>query len=501
MLEYQNYVNGQWVPSRSGQRMESRCPATGEVIGTVPRSGPEDVELAVQAAKEAYRKWRLTPAPKRAQYLYELGELLRAEKQSLGEFLTTEMGKVLPEALGDVQEAIDMAFYMAGEGRRLFGAVVPSEMPNKWAMACRDPVGVCGLITQWNFPIAIPSWKMFPALVAGNTVVFKPASDTPLLGAKFVELMDRVGIPPGVVNLVMGTGEDVGNAIVGHPDVRVVSFTGSTDIGRQVLHAAADSLKKVHLEMGGKNAIIVMDDADLDLALESVLWSAFGTSGQRCTAASRVILQRGIARSFTERLVERTRALRLGDGLLPTTDVGPVINPAAVEKIHRYTEIAKSEGVQVLCGGEPWHGEGRLAGGSFYLPTVFGDVLPHHRVAREEIFGPVTSLIVVDTLEEAIEVNNSVSYGLSSAIFTRDVNTAFRAVRDFDTGLAYVNHGTIGAEIQLPFGGNKGTGNGLREAGLAGLEVFTVWKSIYVDFSGRLQRAQIDTERVLGEEN
>ncbi len=501
MLEFQNYIDGKWVPSRSGERMESRCPATGEVIGTVPRSTPEDVELAVLAAKQAYRKWRLTPAPRRAQYLFELGELIRSEKQSLGELLTTEMGKVLPEALGDVQEAIDMAFYMAGEGRRLFGAVVPSEMPNKWAMACRDPVGVCGLITPWNFPIAIPSWKMFPALVAGNTIVFKPASDTPLLGARFVELLDRVRIPPGVVNLVTGGGPTVGDAIVSHPDIRVVSFTGSTDVGRHVLRTAAESLKKVHLEMGGKNAIIVMEDADVDLALDSVVWSAFGTSGQRCTAASRVILQRGIAASFTARLVERAKALRLGDGLLPTTDVGPVINAAARDRIHSYTEIARQEGVEVLCGGEPWYGEGRLAGGFFYRPTVFGRVRPDARVAREEIFGPVTSLITVDTLEEAIEVNNSVSYGLSSAIFTRDVNAAFRAIRDFDTGLAYVNHGTIGAEIQLPFGGNKGTGNGLREAGLAGLEVFTVWKSIYVDFSGRLQRAQIDTERLAREEN
>ncbi len=501
MLEYQNYINGRWVPSRSGQRLESRCPATGEVIGTVPRSVPEDVEAAVAAAKSAYRKWRLTPAPRRAQYLYEVGELFRSEKQALGELLTTEMGKVLPEALGDVQEAIDMAFYMAGEGRRLFGAVVPSEMPNKWAMACRDPVGVCGLITPWNFPIAIPAWKMFPALVAGNTVVFKPASDTSLLGARFVELLDRVGIPPGVVNLVTGSGPTVGDAMVAHPDIRVISFTGSTDVGRHVLRTAAETLKKVHLEMGGKNAIIVMDDADLDLALDSVVWSAFGTSGQRCTAASRVILQRGIAAPFTASLVERTKALRLGDGLSPETEVGPVINAAAVEKIHAYTEIAHREGVAMLCGGEPWHGEGRLAGGFFYRPTVFGNVQPHQRVAQEEIFGPVTSLITIDTLEEAIEVNNSVAYGLSSAIFTRDVNAAFRALRDFDTGLAYVNHGTIGAEIQLPFGGNKGTGNGLREAGLAGLEVFTVWKSIYVDYSGRLQRAQIDTDSVTAEEN
>jgi aldehyde dehydrogenase (NAD+) len=409
------------------------------------------------------------------------------------------MGKVLPEALGDVQEAIDMAFYMAGEGRRLAGATVPSEMPDKFAMAVRDPVGVCAVITPWNFPIAIPSWKMFPALVAGNTVVIKPASDTPLLAAKFVELMERAGFPPGVVNLVSGGGREVGQALVEHPKVRVISFTGSTESGKQVLHAAADGLKKVHLELGGKNAILVMDDADLDLALDSVVWSAFGTAGQRCTAASRVIVQRGVKRAFTDRLVERVAALRLGDGLLPTTDVGPVINRGSLERIHGYTELARQEGVEVLTGGRAWTDGAGYEGGSFYEPTIFDDVRPGHRVAQEEIFGPCTSLITVDTLEEAIRVNNGVAYGLSSAIFTRDVNAAFRALRDFDTGLVYVNHGTIGAEIQLPFGGNKATGNGLREAGIAGLDVFTVWKSIYVDYSGRLQRAQIDTERVLGE--
>jgi aldehyde dehydrogenase (NAD+) len=500
MHSYENYIDGCWVPARSGRSFESSNPATGECLGQAPASGPEDVADAVAAAKAAYPKWRLTPAPARAERLYELGRLLKEHKQSLGEFLTAEMGKVLPEALGDVQEAIDMAFYMAGEGRRLMGATVPSEMPDKFAMAQRDPVGVVGLITPWNFPIAIPSWKMFPALVAGNTVVIKPASDTALLLVKFVELMHAAGFPPGVVNLVSGGGSDVGHALVAHPDVKVISFTGSTEVGRQVLRDAADGLKKVHLELGGKNAIIVLDDADLDLALDSVVWSAFGTAGQRCTAASRVILQRGIRAEFTERLVARVEALRLGDGLASTTDVGPVINARAVERIHRYTEIARQEGVAILTGGETWTGPGALAKGSFYTPTVFDGVTPEHTVGREEIFGPCTSLLAVDSLDEAIAVNNSVAYGLSSSIFTRDVNAAFRAIRDFDTGLVYVNHGTIGAEIQLPFGGNKATGNGMREAGLAGLDVFTVWKSIYVDYSGRLQRAQIDTDKVLEEQ-
>jgi len=499
MLEHQNYIGGRWTPAQSGARIESHNPASGEVIGSVPASGPEDVAAAVAAAREAYPRWRRLPAPARAECLYALGLLLKSEKQALGEFLTTEMGKVLPEALGDVQEAIDMAFYMAGEGRRLFGATVPSEMPDKFAMAVRDPVGVCAMITPWNFPVAIPSWKMFPALVAGNTVVLKPASDTPLVAAKFVALMERAGFPPGVVNLVTGGGRAVGQALVEHPDVRVISFTGSTQTGKEVLHAAADGLKKVHLELGGKNAILVMDDADLDLALDGIVWSAFGTAGQRCTAASRVIVQRAVKAELTERLVARVQALRLGDGLLADTDVGPVINRGALAKIDAYTQIARAEGVDVLAGGAPWTDGERYAGGSFYAPTVFDNVRPEHRVAQEEIFGPCTSLITVDTLEEAIRVNNAVAFGLSSAIFTRDVNAAFRAIRDFDTGLVYVNHGTIGAEIQLPFGGNKATGNGMREAGLAGLDVFTVWKSIYVDYSGRLQRAQIDTEAVRGD--
>ncbi|MFQ5854442.1 MAG: aldehyde dehydrogenase family protein [Anaerolineae bacterium] len=497
-MEYQNYINGEWVPSHTGERLESINPATGEVISTVPRSDEQDVEAAVAAARKAFEKWRLTPAPRRGEILFEVGRLLKERKQELGEFLTTEMGKVLPEALGDVQEAIDMAFYMGGEGRRLLGATVPSELPNKFAMAVRDPVGVVGIITPWNFPIAIPSWKMFPALVAGNTVVFKPASDTPLLAARFVEILEEAGVFRGVVNLVTGPGSGVGDAIASHPDVNVVSFTGSTETGRHVYALGAQQLKKVHLELGGKNAVIVMDDADLDLALDSIVWSAFGTTGQRCTAASRIIIQRGIKKEFTDRLLERVKNLRLGGGLLATTDVGPVINRRALGSIHSYTSVAEAEGATVLAGGKIWKDSGEYAGGFFYEPTVFDNVTIDMRVAQEEIFGPCVSLITVDTLEEAIEVNNSVTYGLSSSIFTRNVGAAFQAMRDFDTGLVYINHGTIGAEIHLPFGGNKATGNGHREAGIAGLDVFTEWKSIYVDYSGRLQRAQIDTEEIVG---
>jgi len=401
------------------------------------------------------------------------------------------MGKVLPEAGGDVQEAIDMSFYMAGEGRRLFGQTTPSELPDKFNMSVRMPIGVVGVITPWNFPIAIPSWKIAPALVCGNTVVFKPATDTPALGERFVQLLVEAGVPAGVVNVVHGGGRDVGERLVQHPDVPVITLTGSRETGVAVMRAAADNLKHVHLELGGKNAVIVLDDADLDLAADGIIWSAFGTSGQRCTAASRVIVHRKVYGELQSRLVAAAEKLRLGPGWEADTDVGPVINDRALEKIHSYTGIGRDEGATLLTGGEVARGDG-LERGFFYRPTIFGDVEPGMRVAQEEIFGPTTALIPVQDTDEAIRVANGVRFGLSSSIFTRDVDTAFRAMRDLVTGITYVNAGTIGAEVHLPFGGMKETGNGHREAGQAALDVFTEWKSIYVDYSGKLQRAQID---------
>jgi aldehyde dehydrogenase (NAD+) len=406
--------------------------------------------------------------------------------------MTREMGKVLPEAGGDVQEAVDMSFYMAGEGRRLFGHTTPSELPDKFNMSVRMPIGVIGVITPWNFPIAIPSWKIAPALVCGNTVVFKPATDTPLLGERFVELLAEAGVPKGVVNIVHGGGGAVGDRLVRHPDVPVITLTGSRETGVEVLRAAADGLKHVHLELGGKNAVIVMDDADLELAVDGIIWSAFGTSGQRCTAASRVIVHERVYDELASRLVVAAEKLRLGPGWEPDTDVGPVINKKALEKIHSYTEIGEGEGARLLTGGEVASGDG-LGQGFYYRPTIFGDVEAQMRIAQEEIFGPTTALIRVGDLDEAIRVANGIRFGLSSSIFTRDVNTAFRAMRDLETGITYVNAGTIGAEVHLPFGGTKETGNGHREAGQAALDVFTEWKSIYVDYSGRLQKAQIDT--------
>src|SRR5213592_3606638 len=490
--KFQNYIDGEWVDAASGATFESTSPANGETIGVFPKSGLEDVDHAVAAAKAAYEEWRLVPAPKRGEVLFRFAQLLAEHKDDVTELMTHEMGKVRAEAAGDVQEAIDMAFYMGGEGRRLFGQTTPSELRDKFNMSVRMPIGVVGVITPWNFPIAIPSWKIAPALVCGNTIVFKPATDTPLLGERFVELLAEAGVPAGVVNVVHGGGGEVGDRLVRHPDVPVITLTGSRDTGVAVLKSAADNLKHVHLELGGKNAIIVLDDADLDLAVEGIVWSAFGTSGQRCTAASRVIVQKGVYDDLQSRLVAAAEKLRLGPGWEDGVDVGPVINQGALEKIDSYTQIGKDEGAKLLTGGEVASGNG-LGDGFFYRPTIFGDVDPQMRVAQEEIFGPTTALIRVRDVDEAIQVSNGIEFGLSSSIFTRDVNTAFRAIRDLEAGITYINAGTIGAEVHLPFGGVKGTGNGHREAGQAALDVFTEWKSIYVDYSGKLQKAQIDT--------
>jgi alpha-ketoglutaric semialdehyde dehydrogenase len=471
--------------------LESTSPATGEVLGSVPEADEQAVARAVDTARAAYDEWRLVPAPKRGEILFRFAQVLEREKAALTDLMTREMGKVKAEAGGDVQEAIDMTYYMAGEGRRLFGQTTPSELQNKFNMSVRVPVGVVGAITPWNFPIAIPSWKLAPALVCGNTVVLKPAEDTPLLGQRFVELLGEAGLPDGVVQIVHGFGETAGAALVRHPDVPVITFTGSRETGVIVTKEAADHLKHVHLELGGKNAIIVLDDADLDLAVEGIIWSGFGTSGQRCTAASRVIAHAAVYDELQSRLVARAETMRLGPGWEDDTDVGPVINRAAIEKIHAYTKIGRDEGATLLTGGEIAT-DGDLAKGFYYRPTIFADVDAQMRIAQEEIFGPTVSLIKVHDVDEAIRVSNGIKYGLSSSIFTRDVNTAFRAMRDLQAGITYINAGTTGAEVHLPFGGTKDTGNGHREAGQAALDVFTEWKSIYVDYSGRLQRAQID---------
>lgn len=490
-MNYWNYIDGSWIPSSSGKVFNSINPATGEVIGEVTQSTPSDVDAACGAAARAYAGWRQTPAPRRGEILFRAGEIMIRRKDDLARLMTMEMGKVLKETCGDVQEAIDMCFYMAGEGRRSFGYTTPSELPNKFAMAVRDSVGVVAAITPWNFPLAIPGWKIFPALVLGNTVVYKPSSETAIVSSQIVNILEEAGLPPGVLNLVQGHGSTAGSALARNPEVTLVSFTGSTEVGRQLMIETAPEMKRLSLEMGGKNAIIVMDDADVDLAVDGILWSAFGTSGQRCTAASRVIVQQGIHDKLVGKLVERTRKLQLGNGLDPHVDVGPVINRSQLEKIERYVKIGEQEGAKVVVGGQVAT-EGDLSKGFFFEPTVFDNVTPDMRIAKEEIFGPVTAVITVSDLAEAIRVNNSVAYGLSTAIYTYNVNQAFEAMRDITTGLVYVNAGTIGAEVHLPFGGTRGTGNGHREAGIAALDIFSEWKTLFVDYSGKLQRAQID---------
>jgi len=446
----------------------------------------------VAAARDAFPRWRALPAPKRGEILFRAAERLVQKKEELARDMTREMGKVLAETRGDVQEAIDMTYYMAGEGRRQFGQTTPSELPDKFQMSVRMPVGIAGLITPWNFPMAIPSWKMMPALVLGNTVVIKPATDTPLSVANLVGVLEEAGLPPGVVNMVTGGGADVGAPLMQHEDVGIVSFTGSTAVGRKVSEACAPAFKHCHLEMGGKNLIMVMDDARLDLAVEGAVWGGFGTTGQRCTAASRITVHKKVYREFAESFVERARALRVGDGLDPEVEMGPCINEAQRRTVEGYVKIAAGEGAKLLCGGHRLEG-GAWAHGYFHEPTVFGDCSPSMRISREEVFGPVVSLIPVGSLEEAIEVGNSVEYGLSASVYTQDINKAFTAMREMYTGIFYVNAPTIGAETHLPFGGTKHTGNGHREACVQALEVFSEWKSIYIDYSGHLQRAQIVT--------
>jgi len=489
---FKNFINGEWVESRSGKAYENRNPAnTDELIGMFVSSTDEDVDAAVDAAKQAYKTWRLVPAPKRAEILFRAAEILLQRKEEFSKDMTREMGKVLAETRGDVQEAIDMTYYMAGEGRRLFGQTTPSELPNKFAMSVRQSIGVCGMITPWNFPMAIPAWKMMPALVAGNTVVLKPAEDTPLSAYHLVQTLTEAGLPRGVVNLVSGDGPNAGAPLSQHKEVPVLSFTGSTAVGRIIAEACAQDFKHVSLEMGGKNIIIVMDDANLDLAVDGAVWGGFGTSGQRCTAASRVAVHKSVYGEFTKRLVERVKHLKVGNGLDTTTEMGPCINEQQLNTVTSYVEIGKNEGAKLLTGGNRLD-SGAYAKGWFHEPTLFGDCSEKMRVAQEEIFGPVVSLIPINDFAEAVEVANGVPYGLSASIYTKNVNQAFAAMRDIYTGIVYVNAPTIGAETHLPFGGTKQTGNGHREAAIAAIDFYTEWKTLYIDYSDKLQRAQID---------
>jgi acyl-CoA reductase-like NAD-dependent aldehyde dehydrogenase len=489
---YKNFIDGEWVEASTGQTFEDRNPAdTRDVVGIFQRSGKADVEAAIAAAKRAFARWRLIPAPRRAEIIYRAAEMLFERKEDFARDMTREMGKILKETRGDVQEAVDTAYYMAGEGRRMFGPTTPSELPNKFAMAVRQPIGVCGMITPWNFPMAIPSWKLLPALVCGNTCVIKPAQDTPLSTFNLVRVLYDAGLPRGVVNIVTGFGAEVGTPLTEHADVKAISLTGSSAVGRIVGTTAAKSFKHCSLELGGKNPMIVLDDANLDLAIEGGLWGGFGTTGQRCTATSRIIVQKGIYADFIERYVERAKALKVGNGMDETVEMGPAINENQLKTDLSYVDIGKAEGARLKCGGNRLD-KGEYQNGYFMEPTVFVDVDRKMRIAQEEIFGPVVSIIPCDDLDDAIEIANGVDYGLSSSLYTKDVNRAFTAMRDLHAGITYINAPTIGAEVHLPFGGVKATGNGHREGGLGAIDFFSEWKSIYVDYSDRLQKAQID---------
>jgi len=494
---YKNYINGEWVASKTGKTFANVNPAnTNDVIGYFQDSDARDVDAAVAAAKEAYKKWRLVPAPKRAELVMELGLWLKKNKEKLAQDATREMGKIIKETRGDVQEGIDCSLYWGGEGRRMFGETTPSELPNKWAMTMRQPLGVCGLITPWNFPMAIPTWKMMPALVCGNTVVIKPASLTPLSVWNLVKGAEAVGFPPGVVNYVTGGGRGVGTPLCTHKDVALISFTGSTEVGRTINQSCATDFKRVGLEMGGKNAVIVMDDADLELAVEGVLWGAFGTTGQRCTATSRCLVQKGVYNKFIDMLAKRAKALKVGNGLDESVEMGPAVDEGQLKTDLDYVDIAKKDGARLVCGGKRLTGP-KHKDGFFIEPTIFADVTSKMRLFKEEVFGPVLAIVPFKTFEEAVALQNDCLYGLSGSLYTQDVNKAFAAMRDVHTGLFYVNAPTIGAENHLPFGGVKQTGNGHREGGKEALDLFSEWKAIYVDFSGRLQKAQIDTDAIV----
>ncbi len=490
---FRNFIGGEWVAPQSKRYLPNRNPADpADLIGRFPDSGPRDVAAAVRSARQGFERWSRTPAPVRGEVLRRVGDLLSERKEDIARAMTREMGKVLAETRGDVQEGIDTAYYAASECRRLFGHTVPSELHQKWAMSYRRPIGVAGLITPFNFPLAIPTWKAFPALACGNAVILKPSEDVPHTSHLLVETLLEAGLPPEVIQLVHGRGDTAGRALVEHPEVPVVSFTGSTATGSFIGETCGRMHKRLSLEMGGKNAMIVMDDADLDLALDGVLWGAFGTTGQRCTATSRLLVHRKVHDRFLARVVDAADALRLGDGQDDRTEVGPLIHEAAREKVERYVGYGEEDGAELACGGRR-PGGSRLGGGWFYRPTVFAGVAPKHRIAREEIFGPVLSVIRFSTFDQAVRINNAVPYGLSSSLYTRNVDLAFRALERLDNGITYVNAPTIGAEAHLPFGGVKQTGNGHREGGWEVYHFYSETKVCYVDYSGTLQRAQIDT--------
>ena len=487
-MRYLNYIGGRWIEASGGKSFANVNPATGEEIGRFPSSDARDAAQAVLAAESSFGSWSRMPVPERGKILRRFAELLSDHREEIARIETLEMGKILSESIGDVQEGVDTAEYAAGEGVRFFGRTAPSALPDKACLTFRKPFGVAALITPWNFPAAIPCWKLMPALLAGNTVVLKPSRESPCTAEKLVELLAAAGVPEGVVNLVQGSGSVAGKALCEDPGVSVISFTGSTAAGAEIARIGGGLLKKVSLELGGKNGQIVMDDADLELALEGALQGAFGTTGQRCTAASRLILHKGIHDEFLSMLVDRAGKIKIGSGLDEETRMGPLISEAQREKVHGYVESGKKEGARLECGGE-FYTENGCGRGFFYKPTIFSNAAPGMKIAQEEIFGPVLSVFRAGGLEEALDVINGVGYGLSASIYTRDVNAAMRAVREIEAGVVNINSSTIGAESHLPFGGVKKSGNGHAEGGWAAYDIFSREETVFIDYSGRLQKA------------
>lgn len=493
-IKVKNYINGKWQESISKKTFKRVNPAnTKNIVSEAPRSNTKDVDEAVKSARKAFPAWRDTPAPKRAEILFRAAELLVENKQRIGDLVANEMGKIKKESYGDVQEAIDMGYFMAGEGRRLLGETMPSELPNKSIRTIRRPVGVFAVITPWNFPTAIPAWKLFPALVCGNTVVFKPSQFTPACAYELVKIFEKAGLPKGVLNFVTGYGDEIGDHLAQHKDVDGITFTGSSSVGKRIGKFCGSTLRNHSLEMGGKNVIIVMEDADIDLAVDGAIWAAFGTTGQRCTAASRLIVHEKVYKEFKDKIVKKAHALKVGYALDDKIEMGPLVNLDAVRKVQNYVQIAKvADKAKLLCGGKRLT-KGKYKNGYFFEPTIYENVTPKMRIFKEEIFGPVTALTKARNFKEAIELANAVDYGLSSSMFTSNINYAEKAAELLETGLVYINTSTIGAEIQTPFGGVKDTGNGHRDAGGRGgaIDTFSEIKVVSVDYSGKIQKAQM----------
>ncbi len=491
METYRNYIKGKWVESVSADRAENVNPAdTDDIIGQVRLATRDEARRAVEAAEEAFRDWRATPAPARGRIVAKFARLLEDDKENLARLLTREEGKTLSESRGEIQRAANVADFCAGEARRLNGETIQSELPANFAYTLKQPHGVVACITPWNFPVAIPVWKIAPALVAGNTVVFKPATVTPGTAARLVEMFAEAGLPAGVLNFIIGSGSEAGDEIVNHRAVRAVSFTGSNDVGVKLYEQCARRGAKVQCEMGGKNPVIVLEDADMNLAVESTAQGAFGSTGQRCTATSRAIVVDKVADNFIERMVARAEALRIGDGMSDETEVGPLVDAKQFRNVLRYIDVGKEDGASLVAGGGPADGAG-LRKGYFVKPTVFAGVTPDMRIAREEVFGPVLSVMRVQDFEEAMRVANDSEYGLSSSIFTNDAARIFRFVDEIETGMTHVNSPTTGGEAHVPFGGVKATGIGEREQGSTALDFYTELKVVYVDYTGRKREGNL----------